>query len=605
MIARSDASRPGPVTSLLRTLLPIVLLSIVLSLAACASGGGSRAPIDDSQVRALLDAGEFRAAGAAFEQLARRNRRSREGLLLEAAEAYREEGDYAEVARITATIKGRQLDPGQLARLDLLLAEAALDAGDAARALDLATLPSAELERSIRARGASVRARALDALARPWDALSERVVLLELVPDSERAGVEGEILETLAAREGNELNRQLGALDANDARRPWLERAVRLTGAIPVRALPRPTRAAGALIPGAPGAGPGSAWVPEGFASTGRVALLLPLSGPLAAAGGAIRDGFLAAYFDADRERPELRIYDVGETPETALAAYQSAVSDGNARVVGPLAREQVAALFDSGPLPIPLLALNHPESGKVPPRGSQQYGLLPDDEGALAAESAALRGLRRASIMVAAEEWSERAALAFRAQFEQAGGAVVGEARLAGDAVDFSATIADALGDASADVIFVAVRPAQGRLLLPQLRARGLDTRPILATSHIYSGNSNRALDRDLNGVEFSDAPWLFGLAPGMPAREALAATLPNAAQAPRLFAFGIDAFRMLPYLDWLSTNTDAYLPGASGQLALDGFGRVRRLPVWMRIVDGLPQPVEGALAPEARLQP
>ena len=61
---------------------------------------------------------------------------------------------------------------------------------------------------------------------------------------------------------------------------------------------------------------------------------------------------------------------------------------------------------------------------------------------------------------------------------------------------------------------------------LVPQLRARGSGM-PILATSHIYSGLVNRPLDRDLNDVEFCDAPWLFGLATGLPSRDALAKTL------------------------------------------------------------------------------
>jgi outer membrane PBP1 activator LpoA protein len=91
-----------------------------------------------------------------------------------------------------------------------------------------------------------------------------------------------------------------------------------------------------------------------------------------------------------------------------------------------------------------------------------------------------------------------------------------------------------------------------------------------------------------------------MFGLAAGLPPREALARQLATAASAPRLFAFGIDAYRLLPYLDWLAANPDAYLPGASGQLAVDRFGRVRRLMAWLRFVDGVPQSADGALSAE-----
>jgi hypothetical protein len=61
------------------------------------------------------------------------------------------------------------------------------------------------------------------------------------------------------------------------------------------------------------------------------------------------------------------------------------------------------------------------------------------------------------------------------------------------------------------------------------------------------------------------------------------------------------MDAWRLLPYLDWLARNPDAYLPGASGQLAVDGFGRVRRLMAWLRFVDGVPRAADGALSQES----
>ncbi|HET7844577.1 MAG TPA: penicillin-binding protein activator, partial [Xanthomonadales bacterium] len=279
--------------------------------------------------------------------------------------------------------------------------------------------------------------------------------------------------------------------------------------------------------------------------------------------------------------------------------AYRLAVADGSVRVIGPLAREQVAAVQSSTELSVPLLALNHPEDGTAPPVGSQQFGLLPDDEAALAAEYATSRNLRRAAILAGTEEWSERAALAFRAQLEQLGGEVVGESRLPADGVDYSGAIAQSVAGGPPDFVFLAVRPGQGRLVVPQLRARGTTT-PILATSHIYGGSVNRPLDRDLNDVEFCDAPWLFNLATGLPARDSLSRKLPTAAGNPRLFAFGMDAYRLLPYLDWLSHNPDAYLPGASGQLAIDEFGRIRRLLTWMRFVDGVPRSADGALSPE-----
>jgi outer membrane PBP1 activator LpoA protein len=568
------------------------ILLLLLALAGCATTGAPQAPVDDAIARALAAQGDFRGAAAEFERLARANRGARDVLLLAAAEALREDGDLAGAAAVAARVRRQRLAPVDGSRLDLLLAEAALDAGDVERALALAVLPTGGSDAALALRAGEVRARALDRAGRSLDAAGERIALLPRSAASERAALEEDILESLASLAVPALSSALAGLQPADARRPWLERALRLKGAAPSRVIPRPTRQAGTLL-----SQDGGRPRPEGWSAPPQVALLLPLSGPLAAAGGAIRDGFLAAYFADTGERPLLRIYDAGASAESALEAYARAVADGATRAVGPLAREQVAAVLAVVDRRTPVLALNHPDNGAVPPPGSQQFALAPDDEAALAADHAWSRGLRRVALLAAAEDWSDRAALAFRAQFEMLGGVIAGEARLPDDAVDFSAAIAQAMSGGP-DAAFLAVRPPQGRLLVPQLRAAGLQYLPLFAPSQVFDGSPSRALDRDLNGVEFSDAPWLFGLSSGLPEREALARRLPAAATAPRLFAFGIDAWRLLPYLDWLGANPDAYLPGASGQLAVDGFGRVRRVLTWMRFVDGVPRAVDGLIS-------
>lgn len=581
----------------------VLCVLLAAALGACATRGPAP-QIDQSSVRALIDEGDYRAAAAAYERMASANRRQRDALLLLAAEALREEGDWAAVDELAERIKRKRLDLEQAARLDLLMAESALVRGDAELALALTALPEAGLQPSLRPRLAEAKARALLAGGKPLEAARERVAMNALLAGTERVGNENDILEALSLLDVAAMNEALRELGSGDAMRPWLERALRLKGAIPARVIPRPTRQVGALVPSTdPDAE--RPWQREGYAVQPRVALIVPLSGPLAAAGTTIRDGFLAAYFGDAEQRPQVRVFDVGESTQSAVAAYRRAVEDGSERVIGPLAREQVAAVLGVEDLRVPVLALNHPDSGQIPPRGSQQFGLLPDEEAAIVADRAIGRGLMRATILASTEEWSERAALAFRAQFEQNGGVIVGEARLAAGVIDYAGAIAQAFGPGGADLAFLAVRPPQGRLIVPQLRARGFQQLPLYATSHIYAGLPSRALDRDLNDVEFCDSPWLFGLTAGLPSREPLARRLAGAASSPRLFAFGMDAYRLLPYLDWLSSNPDAYLAGATGQLSIDEFGRVRRLPTWLRFVDGVPQAADGLLAPDGATTP
>jgi uncharacterized protein len=144
---------------------------------------------------------------------------------------------------------------------------------------------------------------------------------------------------------------------------------------------------------------------------------------------------------------------------------------------------------------------------------------------------------------------------------------------------------------------VFISMRPPQARLLIPQLRIAQVNL-PVIATSHVYEGSDDAAANRDLDGVEFCDAPWLFDAQPGLPNHDDMAARLPSASgSAARLFAFGMDAWSLVPYLDWLRAHPGSYVPGASGQLTADQFGRMRRVLIWAQFQDGLARPLSGNL--------
>lgn len=569
----------------------VLIVLMLLALAGCATGParGPEAALAD----ALYAEGNFRAAAAEYQRLAASAwGAARDPLLLRAGESLREEGDLDGAATAITKVRRAKLEGDGPQRFDLLTAEIALARGDADRALALATLDPTRVTPAQAARATETRARALDRLGRPLDAAAERVALLELAP-ADRAAIEDDLLRGLMALAPADLNRALGQIARGDPRRPWIERALRAQGEAAARVVGRGSRAVGALTQDERDQ---AIWGREGRIGSDRVALLLPLSGELAPAGTAIRDGFLAAYFDDLERRPAVRVYDVAPGAEAAVAAYQRAVADGNRRVVGPLARDQVQAVLRQATLPIPVLALNHPDDGAPPPPGSQLFGLLPEEEAAYVAEQALARGARRAAVIASAEDWGLRAAQAFRAQFVQGGGVVAGEGRVAAGSIDLAGAVDEATA-AGADAVFMALRPQQARVAAPLLVLRDV-ARPVYATSHVYSGQPSPTLDRDLNGVVFCDAPWLFNLNPGIAARTDLSSALPGAAQSPRLFAFGMDAYRLLGYVDWLGRHPDDYLPGASGDLSVDEFGRVRRSLSCLRFVDGAPQAIEGALS-------
>ncbi|HJT97978.1 MAG TPA: penicillin-binding protein activator, partial [Rhodanobacteraceae bacterium] len=448
----------------------------------------------------------------------------------------------------------------------------------------------------LRVRALELSARADVAAGDRYSAARTRALLDRYLADGDRDQNRKQIIETLAALDADALKARAGMLTPDDPLRPWIEQALRAKGEAIARTLPRPNRPVGTMQAGHAGAYEG-----EGYAAPQRVALLLPLGAQLAAVSQSIRDGFLAAYFASDEgHRPDVRVYDAGKTPADAVAAYAKAVADGADHVVGPLQREAVGELFHQ-PLTVPVLALNHPDTGEVPPPGSAEFGLLPDAEGAQVAEHMRERGIARAAVIAADTDWADRAALAFRAQFEANGGTIVGDARLRDGEVNYKTAILQAtatLGDAADAGIFISMKPQQARLLLPQLKVAGIAA-PVFATSHVYSGDANPGLDRDLDGVEFCDAPWLFGSVPGRPERDLVSRQIASAnGVGARLFAFGMDAYALLPYIDWLLLHPDAYLDGATGDLAADSFGRIHRIIGWARFNAGVARPIEGALS-------
>ncbi|MCC5810246.1 MAG: penicillin-binding protein activator [Ectothiorhodospiraceae bacterium] len=341
---------------------------------------------------------------------------------------------------------------------------------------------------------------------------------------------------------------------------------------------------------------------------TGRyprhIAVLLPLSGPLADAGRAIRDGMLAGYFSHDGNRPELRFHDVGENGPDPWASYLQAVQDGAELVIGPLSRDSVEIFAGERALPVPVLALNGVRSTMRPPSGLYRFGLLPEDDARSAARRAYAAGHRHAVVLTPSNDWGRRVASAFREAFEEAGGVVLTGDTYAPDARDFAGPIRRVLElDLSdqrerrlrrtigrsvefeprrrqdVDLVFLGAFPEQARLLRPQLRFHHAMALPVIATSHVYGGELNDA-DRDLSGVLFTDTPWTLGLPVPTPGQRDLeqALNLDPRSGSGGLHALGLDAYRLIPYLASMRADGSLQLEGATGMLSIDGSGQVHR---------------------------
>lgn len=359
-----------------------------------------------------------------------------------------------------------------------------------------------------------------------------------------------------------------------------------------------------------------------------RLALLLPLTGPYAADGATVRDGFLSALYQVPAAtRPSLRVYDTGATP--AVQAVQQARSNAASFIVGPLLPDAVAAVAAQGAEPIPLLALNILPDGQAAPAGLYQYALSPYDEARMVARRILADGHQHGIIIVPRDAWGTRVATAFERELTLGGGSVIGEATYDPMGHDYGVELSSVLriDDSQerharlervlgtklnfeprhrGDIQFVFIAPESAinaRLIEPQLNFNYAFDIPSYSISNAYEPDTHDA-NQDLYGLMYPDMPWMIG---GQSAIADLRASIgrawgTRAAWHSRLFAFGYDACQLMlamsaPYASAASVQVD----GLTGQLHFDPERRVQRDLVWVRIArDGQPHPL-GATAPPA----
>ncbi|MBS0382798.1 MAG: penicillin-binding protein activator [Proteobacteria bacterium] len=568
----------------------LFLAAAMLLAGGCATMGSAvpaaspQAEAQYAQAQELYQSGNYRDAANGFLAAAQTDPAIRDRALLAAAASYRSLGRLDQTAALLARIDRSHLTPNEDARFRVLLAEVALQRGAADAALkQLASLPS-PLPTDVHAHALDVEARAQLANGNRLAAARALVQRVPLLPPPAQADAHQQAIAILAGMGHAPLAALYPSLTDNDPLKAYVQQALAQAGVAPPRVLPQPNQPVGTLA---------QSGLPQGYAMPPKVALLLPASGPVAVAAAAVRDGFFTAYFHTSvtqEQRPSVKVYDTGGTADGAVAAYQQAVADGAALVVGPLGRASVGAVFAQPQLPVPVLALNHAQGDLPTPAGSFEFALLPEAEGAQLAAHMVTLGLHAAIVFRSDDDTAARTFTAFKTQFASLGGQVANDIVLPKGAVDFASQVQAALaGSGSQTGIVVLLRPEQARLLLPQLKL-ARSSLPMFATSLVYTGNQDATADGDLDGLQFCDEPWLFDAETGLPDHATLASQLATAGgPAARLFAFGMDAYALAPYLGWLQTHPGSYVPGATGQLTMDASRHVQRTPIWVQFQGGI----------------
>lgn len=368
--------------------------------------------------------------------------------------------------------------------------------------------------------------------------------------------------------------------------------------------------------------------ITQSLSPEGQVAALLPLTGPLAEAGQAVRDGLLAAHFQARGvASPRLRFYDTGSGVERVWRLYQQAINEGAQQVIGPLSKEAVMALAGAGTLSVPVLALNNLPDDKPVPALLYQFSLSPEDEAEQVAERAWEDGHRRALALVPENALGRRVLQAFMQHWQALGGTLLDVRSYGDDQNTYSDSVIGLLKlEAStqrhqeltrllgqkpnfvprvrqdADFVLLVGQPEQARQLRPLLRFHHAAQLPVYATSQVYDSASSAAQNRDLDGLRFCDMPWLLPTVhPGASLRAEIGRLWPERAQRyTRLYALGIDALQVMPNLRGLQDGSFSRHPGVTGDLYLDKDRRLHRELPWAQFLNGQPNALPDSSAPQ-----
>ncbi|MBL4834077.1 MAG: penicillin-binding protein activator [Pseudomonas sp.] len=601
--------------------LSILSLALTALLAGCASPPQSLSELprtpQASAEKILADADKYSGAEANL-------------MRLYAAQAASDADQPQQVLSILERIPQSELPLDQQVRFSTLQARSALALDRPAMALralrhpSMSQLDSVPLTDQVAIQ--RLRALALGATGEPLKAARERVFLHGVLSGPERNANRLAIWENLQQVPVDELSQ--AAQNADSELQGWIELALIERELRNLDLQVQAVKAWQEQNSSHPAADPlpdSIRQLLELYASRPQhIALLLPFEGPLATAAEALRDGFLAAQYQAQSrgmEQPRVSLYD-----STAYADldqfYAQANVDGVQWVIGPLDRDRVGRLASKASLPIPTLALNYSEAEGPYPEGLYQFGLAPEDEARSAAMQAWQQGHRQMAALHTSTDWGQRAYQSFRRTWEEMGGVLIGRVVIDQPA-EISSQIADLLqirqseqrnqrvaraldGNVAVqptprqdlDALFIAVNPQQARQIKPTLAFQYAADLPVYATSHVYQVGPDGQQNADMDGIMVAEIPWLLTRDDKLYGE--VISNWPQA-QGPlgRLYAMGIDAQRVFSRLPQMQQRASTRVSGATGGLSLSPDGRIRRDLSWGVMERGQLSPL-----PNSRLQ-
>lgn len=343
-----------------------------------------------------------------------------------------------------------------------------------------------------------------------------------------------------------------------------------------------------------------------------KVALLLPQTGSLAESGEAVRNGFMTAFYNSNKQYAPTSVQVYNSVDDNIKTLYHNAVANGANIIIGPLTKEQVTAIKQTRNVNVPTIALNYSATSSKPDKNLYEFALSPQDEARQVAQKARQSGYSHALIIAPAGNWSEGITNQFISSWESSGGTIT-EKMLYSNKTNLNKSIKEVLHfvknsdhknetnptsqrRTDIDVIFLVASPSQGRQIVPLLKFYYAGDIPVYSTSMIYGGKPNPMQDKDLDGVLFCEMPWLIDKdAKTEKSYNQMLTLLPNAnSQTIRLYAFGMDAYQLAMQLYYQGLTPNTSIQGVTGQLYVsEPEQQIYRRLKWAKFRGGIPKQV------------
>ncbi len=331
--------------------------------------------------------------------------------------------------------------------------------------------------------------------------------------------------------------------------------------------------------------------------------IALPFSGPVAEAGKAVRDGFIASYIQAQNQlkssETSITFYD---TNKHSIENLYTTNRDEKTLIIGPLIKSNVNKLQNidlSGPT---TLALNYIETNSQPLSPNHenlyQFGLDPEAEITQVSAQLSRKNLNKIAFIAPENEYGFRIHDSLLKAL-QANQSIIIESVYYNDQKSLSPAVASLLAtDLSSqrknkiqkitnlnlefeprrrndiDAIFMVAKPQIASQLNPLFAYHYARNLPIYSSSQIHQMNEQQ---NDLEGIYFVEMPWMLNNT--IDIKNIIYNAIPTAkTEYSRFYALGADAFTLSPRLKLLKEIQSSQIQGHTGTLSITKDGSIHR---------------------------